>query len=173
MPCLTELGVLNITQTGLVSDPFLLSPTLRHLSVKLRNSHYSDVPDDGIAFTTSLQHIATAIPLLSSLNIDRGPGAGVSWTMPSFTALRNLDITLQLMVDTSILTVIGQFQHLRTLSASITIGDCAHLRGCLQSVTTGCRVRSGRLTRTSRGIDEHLCNESGARLDSQAGDKMY
>ena len=40
-------------------------------------------------------------------------------------------------------------------------------------VTTGCRVRSGRLTRTSRGVDEHLCNESGARLDSQAGDKMY
>ena len=40
-------------------------------------------------------------------------------------------------------------------------------------VTTGCRVRSGRLTRTSRGVDEHLCSESGARLDSQAGDKMY
>ena len=40
-------------------------------------------------------------------------------------------------------------------------------------VTTGCRVRSGRLTRTSRGVNEHLCNESGARLDSQAGDKMY
>ena len=43
----------------------------------------------------------------------------------------------------------------------------------LAVVTTGCRVRSGRLTRTSRGVDEHLCNESGARLDSQAGDKMY
>ena len=41
------------------------------------------------------------------------------------------------------------------------------------NVTTGCRVRSGRLTRTSRGVDEHLCSESGARLDSQAGDKMY
>ena len=40
-------------------------------------------------------------------------------------------------------------------------------------VTTGCRVRSGRLTRTSKGIDERLCSESGARLDSQAGDKMY
>ena len=40
-------------------------------------------------------------------------------------------------------------------------------------VTTGCRVRSGRLTRTSRGVDKHLCSESGARLDSQAGDKMY
>ena len=43
----------------------------------------------------------------------------------------------------------------------------------LLTVTTGCRVRSGRLTRTSRGVDEHLCNESGAGLDSQAGDKMY
>ena len=42
-----------------------------------------------------------------------------------------------------------------------------------KAVTTGCRVRSGRLTRTSRGVDEHLCSESGARLDSQAGDKMY
>ena len=41
------------------------------------------------------------------------------------------------------------------------------------NVTTGCRVRSGRLTRTSRGVDEHLCSESGARLNSQAGDKMY
>ena len=40
-------------------------------------------------------------------------------------------------------------------------------------VTTGCRVRSGRLTRTSKGVDERLCSESGARLDSQAGDKMY
>ena len=40
-------------------------------------------------------------------------------------------------------------------------------------VTTDCRVRSGRLTRTSKGVDEHLCSESGARLDSQAGDKMY
>ena len=40
-------------------------------------------------------------------------------------------------------------------------------------VTTGCRVRSGRLTRTSKGVDEHLCSESGARLNSQAGDKMY
>ena len=45
------------------------------------------------------------------------------------------------------------------------------LKNC--PVTTGCRVRSGSLTRTSRGVDEHLCNESGARLDSQAGDKMY
>ena len=26
---------------------------------------------------------------------------------------------------------------------------------------------------TSKGVDEHLCSESGARLDSQAGDKMY
>ena len=40
-------------------------------------------------------------------------------------------------------------------------------------VTTGCRVRSGRLTRAGRGVDKHLCSESRARLDSQAGDKMY
>ena len=26
-------------------------------------------------------------------------------------------------------------------------------------------------TKTSRGVDERLCSESGARLDSQAGDK--
>ena len=26
---------------------------------------------------------------------------------------------------------------------------------------------------TSKGVDEHLCSESGAGLDSQAGDKMY
>ena len=48
-----------------------------------------------------------------------------------------------------------------------------NIDGTENPVTTGCRVRSGRLTRTSRGVDEHLCSESGARLDSQAGDKMY
>ena len=48
-----------------------------------------------------------------------------------------------------------------------------YLRVFSKDVTTGCRVRSGRLTRMSRGVDEHLCNESGARLDSQAGDKLY
>ena len=40
-------------------------------------------------------------------------------------------------------------------------------------VMTGCRERSERLTKTSKGVNEHLCSKSGARLNSQAGDKMY
>ena len=39
------------------------------------------------------------------------------------------------------------------------------------NVTTGCRVRSREAYETSKGVDERLCSESGARLDSQAGDK--
>ena len=40
-------------------------------------------------------------------------------------------------------------------------------------VMTGCQVRSGRLMKVSKGVNEHLCSESGAGLNSQAGDKMY
>ncbi|KAM5545012.1 hypothetical protein V8D89_001123 [Ganoderma adspersum] len=56
--------------------------------------------------------------------------------MPPFKALRNLDIAPQLRVDVSVLAVIGQFQHLRTLSARITTADCAHLQGCMLSLTS-------------------------------------
>ena len=35
------------------------------------------------------------------------------------------------------------------------------------NVTTDRRRRSGRTHETSRGVDEHLCSESGAMLDDQ------
>ena len=64
---------------------------------------------------------------------------------------------------------------MKHICASVTEEDISDAFDCGEEVrvTTGCRVRSGRLTRTSKGVDEHLCSESGARLDSQAGDKMY
>ena len=41
----------------------------------------------------------------------------------------------------------------------------------LQVVTTERQVKIRDMYETSRGIDERLCSESGARLDGQAGDK--
>ena len=39
------------------------------------------------------------------------------------------------------------------------------------NVTTGCRVRSREAYEASKGVDERLCSESRARLNSQTGDK--
>ena len=41
----------------------------------------------------------------------------------------------------------------------------------MQNVITEHQVKIRDMQKTSRGVDKHLCSESGARLDGQAGDK--
>ena len=134
LPRLTELGALHITPKGPLSESFLLSPALRHLSLEPHPFDCPDKPESGPLLTAALEHVIAAIPSLSSLKIDRGPEGNISWMMPPFQSIRDLDITPRLRADASVLTVIGQFHYLRTLSMRIA-DDCAHLQGCLQSLT--------------------------------------
>ncbi|PIL32774.1 hypothetical protein GSI_04891 [Ganoderma sinense ZZ0214-1] len=53
--------------------------------------------------------------------------------MASFQSLRKLDITEDLIIDTTIHGAIGQFQDLRVLSICVR-NDCSHLQGCLQAL---------------------------------------
>ncbi len=140
LPCLIELETFHHT---LAEDTLfthsLLTHTLKHISIDLDILGYPEPPNGGALLTAALERVADAVPSLTSLTVcfvttEPPQYRQIPWKMPTLKSIQKLDISYRLTVGASVLTTIGQFEHLRTLFIHV-IEDCGYLRGRLQALT--------------------------------------